>query len=954
MKIKGTYNFSKIRSLTARNILRGISRNIEGYDLKKSLKKIKNSTSTHEYKDVVNIIRSDEAFKNNSIFRYFNQKCPKGDEDAPLYNESEILKKINENKEKLLTLLEDYKLLYQEIFKNNAKEVINILEKIEKKEGVSILFLKKLTFIKNNNLISNKENIIEKISIIEEKIETKNSAYISNCIKEICNHKTNYFNITNKVLNNKSKNIQSIIARDIIKNSPENNEEYIQTLNAYFQYSLIDAVLYFNRTRRIFNKEKRLDNELIRAVCDIENVEINKDIYNENELELDDFLFFREAPLIIDILEAQNYRLILGTLYNRNELKTSTSTTYIRNLIGRYFSDINSIEDISPEVGRNKNLINTFKFNSNTENFLENSTALVYALEKNSNFSKEDEEKFVKLMSYTRDIGLILSQSKLEEISENKFSEDFKLVISCLRHIGNPSTKTDFDLRKNLEENIHKNSSEIIPFLEKIYSISTSVAEHLITVCDETMLNKFFHTIEKPNMAIEKRAEMLAWYGNKTNDNTYTDRARNLLLEIKISKEKATIDDSRIYIEPIKYVQWMENQSLNNIIIILDSIYNNDEIKNFSSIIVKWSTVSTGVSKYEQLANELAKCYAEFCTNKIYGIASYLGRRIRHGTFKGNATKDIQEISNLDEFKYLFQNESFKIQYERWLKDYEISITDFRDKKLHIRGKSKPEGLISTTFDTPSKEMIANAMLTEVIKAYTNNNDINLNLPHLILEYCWRIIELDLEKIRNELLKIKSNHGVFTPSANFNKQYRKFSTEVNSIVAEKFRVITSWFNKPSTVSSNVELNLLIQTIISEISASVLDFSPKTTYLKDELTLSGKVYLSVYDALFILIQNAAIHGKKNGILLFTASPLEKSLRIEITSEIDCRENENNVKERIYRKLNEKSNEDAHVREGNSGIEKLKQMLADGNISDLNYDINENNVTTAFSIGLEYWI
>lgn len=956
MITKGTYNFSKINSLKARNILRGIPYNIEGLKLIKSLKKINNSTSSKEFKDVINILRDDDAFKDNNLIRNFNKTCPKGLEIHPTYSLSEVLNEINKNSTKTNEILNLFIDVYAAIFSKNTKKIIEKLYEIESKNGVSCFYLRMLNFLKNNNLITNKDGIIEAIASIEEKIKVKHSAYLNNCIQEICNHKTSYFNITKKVLENDSINMQSLIAKDVIKNFPENEDEYNKTLNAYFQYSLVDATLYLQRMKNLNFKDFEINENIAKSLKTINNIKIDREIYTENEIELDDFLFFREAPLIIDINESLKYRVIIGTLYNRNSSKLTLSTSYINELIEKYFIDIKTIKDILPQKGSDGLKINTNYFRSYEDNFLENSAALIYSIEKNSNFDKDDENKFVELMSHTRDIGYIISKYKIEEISSNSKTDDFKLVIACLRHIGNNSTKSDFELRKLIEEAINNTAGNIIPFLEKIYGISKSVAEHIITVCDETMLNKLFHTIEKPNMAIETRAEMLDWYGVKTNDVNYTDRARNLLLEIKISKEKATIDDSRIYIEPTKYIQWMENQSLNNIIILLDSIYNNDEIKSFNSIVVKWSTVSSGVSKYEQLANELLKCYSEFCSNKIYGIASYLGRRIRHGTFKGNATKDIREISKNDEYCHIFSNESFKLQYERWLSEYDGKITEFRDKNLHIKSKSKPEGLISTTFDSSSKEMIANAMLTEVIKLYINKSDININLPHLILEYCWRVIELDLEKIRNELLKIKSNYGVFNPSTNLDKSYRKFSSEVNSIVAEKFRTITSWFNKPSTVSSNVELNLLIQTIISEVTCSVLDFSPKVTYISQDMTLSGKVYLSVYDALFILIQNAAIHGKKNGILEFSAIPSERLLSITITSELKssdlpyCSMTKNNIEEKLEKELLE----DAHIKEGNSGIEKLKQMLSDGNISNLIYEFENDKILTTFSIGLEYWI
>jgi hypothetical protein len=374
--------------------------------------------------------------------------------------------------------------------------------------------------------------------------------------------------------------------------------------------------------------------------------------------------------------------------------------------------------------------------------------------------------------------------------------------------------------------------------------------------------------------------------------------------------------------------------------------------------IVSWEKTRTGVSTINQLSTLLINSYEEFCNNNLFGIASYLGRRIRHGTFKGTAMKEVEEIRSNNKYSSLFNNQTFCNHFESWLDKYTSMIDNLTSNSLQICSSKKPEGLFHPSINTVSKTKIANKLLENVILNY-RDMDSSVETPYIITEFCWMLVEQDLSAIRKHLMEMKSKHAIFKPARNLNvinisyKLMSDFSTELNKIVTDKFHTISSWFRKPSIASPSANLELLIKAVLSEVKDRINDFSPNVSFNQDNCEISGGEYFIIYDALYILIMNAAIHGKKDGNLDFNVNFNKKSsyINISLTSEVNNNDNMYKVREDINKSLTSESTLSANIIEGDSGIKKLKALQLEDNISNINYTFKENRITASFDFKVD---
>ena len=222
-------------------------------------------------------------------------------------------------------------------------------------------------------------------------------------------------------------------------------------------------------------------------------------------------------------------------------------------------------------------------------------------------------------------------------------------------------------------------------------------------------------------------------------------------------------------------------------------------------------------------------------------------------------------------------------------------------------------------------------MLRDILESYSVNGSV-VEVPYIVLEYCWRIVEEDLVTIRRFLMEQKAQNAVFRhpdgqPSSSLQRDFQVFTKTVNSLTAEKFRTISSWFNKPSIASPSADIVLLFKAVVSEIRGHFPDYCPRVSTTEEQFILDGGAYFNIYDALFILIHNAAASGKRDGRLSLNVHLDErqggKHVAISLSSELRSQGDLPYVKHAIESALAEDC-EDALVMEGRSGIKKLKRM------------------------------
>ncbi|WP_206009748.1 hypothetical protein, partial [Pseudoalteromonas sp. Z1A6] len=174
----------------------------------------------------------------------------------------------------------------------------------------------------------------------------------------------------------------------------------------------------------------------------------------------------------------------------------------------------------------------------------------------------------------------------------------------------------------------------------------------------------------------------------------------------------------------------------------------------------------------------------------------------------------------------------------------------------------------------------------------------------IIIESCWRIAEVDLNRfssyIKNQKpnltnVQILNNTNLLNLNNNGQRQLKELEREIFSLISEKLNVICTWFKKPQSASPKASLSLLYKAVVSEVQQTFDNFNPDTDFdEKDDIDLYGGVYHLFYDALYVIIFNAAKHGKYQGNLIRSFEIIEvdkkRLLYFKIKSEIKESSNE----------------------------------------------------------------
>ena len=186
---------------------------------------------------------------------------------------------------------------------------------------------------------------------------------------------------------------------------------------------------------------------------------------------------------------------------------------------------------------------------------------------------------------------------------------------------------------------------------------------------------------------------------------------------------------------------------------------------------------------------------------------------------------------------------------------------------------------------------------------------------------------------------------------NINKKNNKESDAKNKILilGILILIVSGLFLSIGLNANNMDyaLSQRIPKLLSIILTGVC-ISISTTIFQ---TITGNKILTPnvmgLDSLYVLIHNAAIHGKPNGQIHFDVSPCadRNALKIRLNTEVSSIYELMKAKERILSFLHE-NDDDAHVVEGNSGIKKLKKLEREGSISNIHFSTNNSDLTLCF--------
>ncbi|MCD2449852.1 hypothetical protein GO003_005570 [Methylicorpusculum oleiharenae] len=557
------------------------------------------------------------------------------------------------------------------------------------------------------------------------------------------------------------------------------------------------------------------------------------------------------------------------------------------------------------------------------------------------------------LMGLTRDLSRTVPIKAVRTAAKLARDGLVRLILLLLLAKRSKNELDSFQLRKLLENiTIKEHDGALVKLVEAYESTHPYVSEYIYEISTEDFLAKLNKLAPHRADIPEVRASLHEWMARFTKDEHFLERARAVRIDHQLNRVRNEIDDHRIYVDPSRFSSWIEDEMMIEL----------------NSALTSTGSGRKGVSvncDETILSLVMGQCYNAFCSNPVFGIASYIGRRIRHGTFHGHLYSSvINQIEKGEKFGHLSRSPQFVAKWSAWKDAYNRSIEEVIRDRLHVNSKAKPLGLLQPEVYGPQKLEILSAAVNTISTAYAETKTVaGIDLD--IIDYCWRLAECDLiavnrylKNLQVPLKNIPFLENELLPSVALadTKLAESFRRELEHSIDRKIAAVFEWFKRPSIVAPKASLSLLFDAIVAEIKDTTPDFNPQEDENSNgEVELVGGAYHIVYDSLAVVVANAAKHGDRSRPVrrnFEITSGKQKLLIVKISSSIRLSDDPAEVSAVIEER--KKANfQDANLYQGKSGISKL--LLLAHNRQDLSleqYEVLGNEVHVRLTYDLEH--
>jgi hypothetical protein len=472
-----------------------------------------------------------------------------------------------------------------------------------------------------------------------------------------------------------------------------------------------------------------------------------------------------------------------------------------------------------------------------------------------------DKEDLLKLMGVTRDLARTVPIRAVRTAAKLTKDSLVRLILLLLLAKRSKNELDSFLLRKLLEETAFKyHNGSLVELVKSYEKTHPYVAEYIYDISTEDFLAKLTRLAPHRADIPEIRASLHEWMASFTGDEHFLQRARAVRIDHQINRVRNEIDDHRIYVDPSRFVSWIEDEMM---------------------IELNGALTSTGSGKKgvaitcdETILHlVMTRSYNAFCSNAVFGIASYLGRRIRHGTFHGHLYSSVINALQVNpKFRPLFDHPPFAAKWDAWKDVYNNAVQTIIAERLHVHTKSKPHGLLTPEVYWPAKQEVLSAAIKVISSNYTETTSI-AGIDQTMIDYCWRLAELDLAAVtrylraqqtplKNEKFLLQELVPAASPAdARLADSFRR---ELQLSIDRKLAAMFGWFKRPSIVAPIATVSLLFAATVAEVKDSISDFDPQSgaDSSKEEIELVGDFYHLIYDSFAIAVRNAAKYADRS--------------------------------------------------------------------------------------------
>ena len=437
------------------------------------------------------------------------------------------------------------------------------------------------------------------------------------------------------------------------------------------------------------------------------------------------------------------------------------------------------------------------------------------------------------LLNQTTSLAELLSVEELKKLRSFGNSGE-NLVISFLAlvmlHDRLGDQDTAFDLRSTFENVLTKQfHGDFTKFLHWLNQRTPALCHRVAQVCDIDFLERLYHLMDTFDDVIVVREIICRWMGETFDNKTYLQLADRLSLDTRIRLIRGEIDHSRIYVDQTRFRQHVTRHLTPLRFRKHQRGYVPSGVWEKSTTVVheraeKETTIKAnfGGPRYFWLDKACDEAFIAFCFNPIFGVNSYLSRRIRHGTLRGFLIAPIRKILDADKYKPLWEDPAMAKDLDKWFSHVGDTIAFLRDEYFHFKGPDKPKG----AFDP---NPMGNEEKIRVKREYYRRIDefflagfAHTELSQTLYEHCWNIIQTDLLRIANELPKVFRNRirarlPALLPSyASLFSLHRQLVAELDQTMEGLFSQLSAWFTEPDISSLSVSVRDINDAVVVEM------------------------------------------------------------------------------------------------------------------------------------------
>lgn len=722
-------------------------------------------------------------------------------------------------------------------------------------------------------------------------------------------------------------------------------------LSEVHKCSLIDAIILAKFNSHLFDIDEyeaisELAKKLGRAAL-FDKLVATYDV-TENESE---YTFFKQSSAWLEYEPVRNYRILLDNYYDASRDEVGDIHEALSHELKIWVGDVtlSGLVGKAPFTQHSNQALAKLELSG----VASRSAIFNYWLHVTDGQIGFETNDLFMLMGLTRDLARTIPIKATRNAASLAKDQLVRLILLLLLAKRSKNELDSFHLRKLLEEIAFKyHEGSLVKLVSSYEATHPYVAEYIYDIATEDFLAKLNRIAPHRADIPEIRASLHEWMAAFKKDEHYLQRARTVRIDHQLNRVRNEIDDHRIYVDPSRFSSWIEDEmmiELNNAL-----TYTGAGKKNVA------------VSCDETLISlAMTQSYNTFCSNSVFGIASYIGRRIRHGTFHGHLYSSvINALEKNAKYNNLFRTPQFEDRWCAWKGRYNKAIDEIITNRLHINSRAKPLGLLQPEVFGPVKQEILGAAVKNIVSNYIETKSV-AGIDQTITDYCWRLAECDLLSItkylRGQQTPLKNlaflKGEVLVAAAPADARLAEaFQRELELLIDRKLAAMFGWFKRPTIVAPRASIALLLNAIAAEVRDTIPGFALRAADVIDgEGELVGAGYHLVYDSLAIVVANAAKHGDCEVPATYRfrfSQGKEKRLVVEITSAISPGEDPKDVSNVI--ELRKKADfQDANMYQGKSGISKLlllAQQRQDFSLEQ--YEVVGNEVKVRLDYVLEH--